>query len=257
MIPLALCAALLFPPALPAVDLVDVATRLAAGGVIDAAGHLSAAERTPLETLAREFRAQDRHLWIAILPDDQDLPAALTVVAGRLAPGPRDIVVVASRRGVQARVPALAGHPAAFEEAFARSRREMAFSLSRGLPAFIAALDARAGELARSERIIGLAALGAFLALGAWAFARYRGFHRLRSGWIRSDTSAHEDLVALCQERLARLAAPGAVPGDPGIYDRAYAELALLKARPPLEARADLTRLADTLSAAVDRAEAR
>ena len=47
----------------------------------------------------------------------------------------------------------------------------------------------------------------------------------------------HRRAVAACQERLQRLAA------TPGAYDRFYAELKEVAARPPTEAAAALTDL--------------
>ena len=224
-------------------DVIALAGELARvpGGVLDARDR---ARHAALEAAVARRAQAGAKVWILLMPDAADLGSALAQVAGRVAPGAPDIVVVASRMGVRARVPALAGAPAKIDAAFEASRRELAADLDAGIEAFIARLEEARDAERQSERLVlwGLAACALVVLLGT--LARWGRFRNAQRGWERDAASAHARRVGACQEKLHALASAG----DP-TYDRLYAELKELSARAPADAAAGLDELARKLDA--------
>jgi hypothetical protein len=233
-------------------DLPALAARLVAqpGGLLDEGGVISAAGRASLEQLIAERARTGAKLWVLVL-ENCPLGSGLDALAGRLAPGERDIVMMANSGGVLARVPALAGSPALIDEAFEASRRELTADLGAGLVAFARRLDDARARRERDTRavLMGLGCVGGFALL--ILLVRWGRFRVQQARWERDASGEHARAVGACQERLHRLASLGAVL-EPGLYDRLYAELKELSARPPAEATPGLLSLARRLDAALE-----
>lgn len=192
-------------------------------------------------------RSGGHRLWIVLVPDGTPLSDTLKGLAGRLGPQEGDAVVVASRDGVMARVPALAAQPTAINDAFEASRRALAVDLESGLAAFLDHLDTaqrRRGQ--QAGLALGVIALLAFglLARAVWSWAVFR---QRRRQWDKDDHATVQDLVEACQLRLQRLASSGA-----SSYDAHYEELRRFQSLPRDEAAAALELLRDRLDHALN-----
>lgn len=233
-------------------ELVAAAAELARmpGGVVDLSGpaRIPGAGLAPLLAEVAERGRAGGKTWVLIVSPQTDLGAALPVVAGRLAPGEQDIVLVASTAGVRARVPGLTGATSRIDAAFEASRRELAADLPAGLAAYVQRLEAARAERRADERmaLLGLGALG--LMVGLVLLGRWGRFRVSQRGWERDAAAAHARRVGACQERLHRLASAG----DPE-YDRRYAEFKELSERAPEDAAPGLEELARKLDAGGSR----
>lgn len=231
-------------PAVPANDLDEAVSWLAVreGGLVDLRPSAPAATSRAVMDMVDASRAKGRKVWMLILPAEDDLSAALSNAAGRLAPGPRDMVIVASRAGVMARVPALAGHPSAIDAAFESSRRQLAADLGEGLVIFVKNIEQAQSDRQRMVRLLlGVVAL-IFVAILLHALRSFGVFRQQQGRWEREDRGRHRDLVQACQERLQRLSTPGAVR-DPAVYDECYRELQELSGQEPADSSAALALL--------------
>lgn len=215
-----------------------------AGGVVDGGG--GPAPR--LGALIAERAAKGEHIWALLVREDADLAAGLRAVGGRVAPGPREMVLVASRNGVRARVPALAGSPARIDAAFEASRRELAADLDAGLCAFVRRVEEARDEEGRRVELVLWGLGGVALIGGLGTLARWGRFRKEQRGWERDAAAAHARRVGVCQEKLHALA----TAGDPA-YDALYAELKELSGRAPDDAAGGL----DELARKLDRGGAR
>lgn len=195
--------------------------------------------------------ADGRRLWALILPDEADLEAALRTAGGRLAPGEGDIVLVASRAGVLARVPALSAHPSAIDEAFESSRRMIAADLESGLVTFVKKLDEAEASRRGQVRMLLLAVAVIFSGILLLGLRSWGLFRREKGQWDRENQSRHRDLVQACQERLHRLSTPGAT-ADAAAYDACYRELQELSVQDPAESTAGLTILCEKMDHLLD-----
>lgn len=220
------------------------------GGVEDAGGLLGPAGRERLERALEERARGGGKAWVLVAPRGVDFKRALADAFGRLAPGDRDVVVVAGHDGAFARVPALRGDTSKIDEAFQASRRELAADLADGIAGMLRRLDEAAAEKQRNVQRVGIAIGGIAILFVFTMLVRWARFRVKERGWERADERAHAELVGKCQQRLERV---GAGPA----FDGLFAELKGLMAQEPRDARAGLERLLTRIDDAGEAGERR
>jgi hypothetical protein len=211
------------------VDAVALAKTLSrTGGAVDASG---ATVSQKLSKQLEFYQSQGRRVWVVRLPAETDLDATLERIAGALAPGQSDMVVVASPRGVRARVPALAGRTDLIDAAFAATRAELAADLDAGLVAFCDRLVTTADGQAFQARFLVGGFLACLLLTALLVTDRFRFFWRLKQRWASADRRSRQDLVDLVQKQLQTIAHRNTTGGRV-FYDQAYARLERIREEP-------------------------